>query len=219
MKRNFLFSGMVVLAGLALLMMSPVAHAASLRCTGADGKTACTAAQVADIQSGLATGKRMHKPLLMDVDSVSLGSDGMLVCRKAGGGMCTDQQLDAIVSLSSSTNSPEGAIHITKEIDKSSPMLMDKAAMSTSAGLRCAGADGKSACTAQQVSELNDMITTGKRMHTPFLTDVGSVSLGSNGSLVCRKSGGEVCDDGNLNAIVSLASSKKDYVGHVSLLK
>jgi len=123
MKRNFLFSGIIVLAGLALLIMSPAAHAASLRCTGADGKTACTAAQLQDLQTGLSSGKRMHKPLLMDVDSVSLGSNGMLVCRKAGGGMCSDDQLDAIVSLSKTTKSSGGAITITKTQDMSSPSM------------------------------------------------------------------------------------------------
>jgi hypothetical protein len=123
MKKSFLLPA-IVLVGAGILTMGQAAHAARLKCTGADGKTACTASQVADLNAGIASGKRMHQPLVMDVDSVSLGKNGMLVCRKAGGGMCTDDQIDAIVSLASTTKSSSTPFHVTRTVDSASPMLM-----------------------------------------------------------------------------------------------
>jgi hypothetical protein len=66
-----------------------------LACRSADGQSACSAAQVRDLNSGMSSGKRQHKPLMM-VDSVSLSSDGMLTCKQTDGTACTDEQLQAV---------------------------------------------------------------------------------------------------------------------------
>lgn len=123
MKRS-MFLPALLLAAVAFLSVSQIANAASLRCVGADGKTACTAAQFSDLQTGLATGKRMHKPLLMDVESISEGKDGTIVCRKAGGEQCDDKIVDAIVQLGSSTKPTAAPFHVVKTTDSASPNLM-----------------------------------------------------------------------------------------------
>jgi hypothetical protein len=114
-----------LLVGLGLLAMAPVAKAAGLRCTAADGKSACTAAQVADINTGIMTGKRQHKPFLVDVESVSLGANGALDCKQTNGSVCTAEQLSAIVDFAMSTHSHGGKadIQVTKTVDKASPQL------------------------------------------------------------------------------------------------
>jgi hypothetical protein len=104
---------------------SPPASAASsatLTCTGADGASACTAQQVRDLNSGLASGKRMHKPFLADIESLTLRkAGGGLTCTQTDGSACTDDQLSAVIELASTLNSSDGAIHITKTWDSSSP--------------------------------------------------------------------------------------------------
>ena len=89
----------------ATMSPSSVAATSTLRCTGADGKSACTEAQARDIATGLATGKRMHKPYLVDVESVSLGANGTLDCKQTNGSVCTDEQISAIVDFTMSTHS------------------------------------------------------------------------------------------------------------------
>ena len=121
MKRSIVLPAILLLAGMAFLAMGQSASAAGLKCAGAGGKSACTAAQIASLNAGIASGKRMHKPFVMDIDSVSAGANGTLVCRKAGGGMCTEQQIDALVEQSKTISSE---IIITKTRDMSSPSLM-----------------------------------------------------------------------------------------------
>ena len=89
----------------ATMAPSSVATKSTLRCTGADGKSACTEAQARDIATGLATGKRMHKPYLVDVESVSQGANGTLDCKQTNGSVCTDEQISAIVDFTMSTHS------------------------------------------------------------------------------------------------------------------
>ena len=113
---------MFLLAGLFSLAIGPSASAASLKCTGADGATACSAQQVSALNQGISAGKRMHKPFLLTVKGVTQGANGSLVCSQDNGSACTDQQLDAIVGLAPSTHSSDGEIRIVKEMDKSSPM-------------------------------------------------------------------------------------------------
>jgi hypothetical protein len=113
---------MVLLAGSALLAIHQPAFAASLKCTGADGKTACSMQQVNTLNQGVVTGRRMHKPFLADVKGVTQGPNGTLVCTQMNGAACTDQQLDAIVQLAPTTHSSDGEIRIFKEIDKASPL-------------------------------------------------------------------------------------------------
>lgn len=98
------------------------AHAAGLKCSGADGKSACTANQVAALNQGVASGRRMHDPLLLTVKGVTQGKNGMLQCTQTNGSACSDDQLSAIVKLAGSTHSPDGEIHITKTVDSASPM-------------------------------------------------------------------------------------------------
>jgi hypothetical protein len=95
---------------------------AALKCTGADGVSACTKQQVYDLNSGLATGKRMHKPYLAEIEGLTMRkAGGGLTCTQTDGSACTDDQLDAIIELASTTNSSDGAIVITKTWDSSSP--------------------------------------------------------------------------------------------------
>jgi hypothetical protein len=94
---------------------------AALKCTGAGGTSDCTAQQVADLNVGITSGKRRHQPFLMNVKGVTQGKNGTLVCTQDNGSACTDDQLSAIISLASTTNSSGGAIVITKPWDSSSP--------------------------------------------------------------------------------------------------
>ena len=120
MKRHAMMAATALLIGLGFLAMAPTARAAGLRCTGADGKTACSAAQVADINTGIMTGKRQHKPFLVDVESVSLGQNGALDCKQTNGSVCTADQLSAGIAASSQSG---GGIHVMKVVDKASPQL------------------------------------------------------------------------------------------------
>jgi hypothetical protein len=66
------------------------------KCTGPDGKTACTAAHVKQLNEGMATGRRQHQPL-ETVKSVSLAKpDVTLACTQNDGTACTAEQLDAL---------------------------------------------------------------------------------------------------------------------------
>ena len=121
MKRSTLVAAAALLIGLGMLAMTPTAKAAGLKCASADGKSACTTAQVADLNSGILVGRRMHKPLVM-VKEVTLGPNGTLQCTQTNGSACTDDQLSAVMAVAASTHSAAGEIRITKSIDKSSPM-------------------------------------------------------------------------------------------------
>ena len=74
--------------------------AMTIKCKGPDGK-ACTSANVSEIMSGIASGKRIHKPLaIAEVKSVSLaGADGSLTCTQNNGQPCTEDQVKAIESV------------------------------------------------------------------------------------------------------------------------
>lgn len=119
MKQSVKTAATVLVVGLGLLSMGQVARAAGLKCQGADGKSACTAAQVADVNLGIATGRRMHKPLTM-VKEVDLASNGTLRCTQTNGSACTEEQLDAVVAVAASTHSSHGAFQIMKTTDKAS---------------------------------------------------------------------------------------------------
>jgi hypothetical protein len=68
------------------------------KCKGPDG-AACTDAQVKDLASGLASGKRIYKPLAT-VRNVSLASsDGTLKCEQNDGKPCTEDQVKALSEL------------------------------------------------------------------------------------------------------------------------
>lgn len=68
------------------------------KCKGPDG-AACTDAQVKDLASGFASGKRIHKPLAT-VRNVSLASsDGTLKCEQNDGKPCTEDQVKALNEL------------------------------------------------------------------------------------------------------------------------
>lgn len=120
MKRIVNALAIVLMIGLAM-QGAGFAAAAALKCAGANGKSACTAQQVADLNAGITSGKRMHKPFLMDVKGVTQGKGGTLVCVQDNGSACTDQQLSAVISLAATTKSSDGAIQITKTQDMSSP--------------------------------------------------------------------------------------------------
>jgi len=122
MKRSALVAATALLVGLGFLVMAPQAKAAGLKCMGADGKTACSAAQVADLNQGITSGKRMHKPLTM-VKEVTLGPNGTLQCTQTNGSACTDDQLSAIMAVAAATHSSGGSIQVMKTTDKASPML------------------------------------------------------------------------------------------------
>lgn len=140
MKRIGIALALVLLFGSALQVMgqakagskvTPTAppaatsSGAALKCTGADGMSACTAQQVNDLNAGIAAGKRMHKPFLMSVQSLTMRkAGGGLTCMQDNGSACTDDQLSAIISLASTIHSSGGAMVITKTWDSSSPKLM-----------------------------------------------------------------------------------------------
>ena len=120
MRQNISTAATALLLAVGLLAMGQPARAAGLKCTGPDGKSSCTAQQVADLNQGIASGKRMHKPLVM-VKGVTLGPNGSLMCTQTNGVACTDDQLSAIMSLAPSTHSASGTIHIVREVDRASP--------------------------------------------------------------------------------------------------
>jgi len=79
-----------------------VAVAAVAKCKGPSG-AACTGAQVDEIVHGLASGRRVWKPLAT-VKNVSLGgSDGTLKCEQNDGAPCTAEQLQALGELAAKT--------------------------------------------------------------------------------------------------------------------
>ena len=120
MKRSAVMAATALLVGLGMLVTASTARAAGLKCTAADGKTACSAAQVRDINTGIMTGKRQHKPFLMDVESVSLGVNGALDCKQINGSVCTADQLSAVIAASKQSG---GGIQVMKVVDKASPQL------------------------------------------------------------------------------------------------
>jgi len=121
MKHNAVNATMVLLVGAGILTMGQAAHAAGLTCTGADGKSACTAEHVAAVNDQIVTGKRMHKPALMDVKGVTQGKNGMLVCTQNNGNECSSDQIDAIVAACASGK--HISFTITKTMDSTSPKM------------------------------------------------------------------------------------------------
>jgi hypothetical protein len=212
------------------------ASSATLTCTSADGSSACTDQQVADVNQGILTGRRMHKPFLMTVKGVTQGSiKGTLECTQDDGSGCSDDQLSAIISLASTTHSSDGEIVIMKEVDKASPMLavrkaggdqpsvmlaVRKAGGQPLAALTCTGADGTSACTDQQVTDLNQGLASGKRRHQPLLMNVEGVTQGTTaGTLVCTQTDGSACTDDQVSEIISLASIVKSSDGTIHITR
>jgi hypothetical protein len=105
MKRILIATAVALVAALQMMGQSapkegkapPAAAAAPLaKCTGPDGKTACTAAHVNQLNDGIVTGRRVYKPLEA-VKAVSLASsDGTMKCEQNNGTACTTEQLDAL---------------------------------------------------------------------------------------------------------------------------
>jgi hypothetical protein len=95
---------------------------AGLKCTGSDSASACTAAQVADLNHGILVGRRVHQTLAM-VQGVSQGSNGQLKCTQTNGSACTDAQLSAVIGVAgeSQTGSAGVEFHVTRSIDRASP--------------------------------------------------------------------------------------------------
>ncbi len=107
---------------------APVAapSTAGLKCTGDDG-SACSPAQVADLNSGILVGRRQHEPLRL-VQAVSQGPNGQLKCTQTNGSACTDAQLSAVIEVAEETaaasktkNKGGGGFHVMKSIDVASP--------------------------------------------------------------------------------------------------
>ncbi len=94
-----------------------------IKCMAGAEKSACTAADVQDMNRIVVTGRRMHKPLAM-IGSVQLaGPDGTLTCTQTSGAPCTDEQTaalrDYIAAQSSGASRP---FFIVREVDKSTPL-------------------------------------------------------------------------------------------------
>ena len=96
--------------------------AAGLKCTGSDGASACTAAQVADLNSGILVGRRQHEPLRL-VQAVTQAANGQLKCTQTNGSACTDAQLSAVIEVAgeNQTKSTSGEIRIVREVDRATP--------------------------------------------------------------------------------------------------
>jgi hypothetical protein len=109
-------------AGQAAAASVAAPSTAGLKCTGADGATACTAAQVSDLNHGILVGRRMHQPLAM-VQGVTQGSNGQLKCTQTNGSACTDAQLSAVIEVAgeNQTKSTSGEIRIVREVDRATP--------------------------------------------------------------------------------------------------
>jgi len=71
--------------------------------------------------------------------------------------------------------------------------------------LRCTSSDGSSACTADQVAELNRGIGSSRRQRKP-LSMVQYLDLEPNGWLKCSQMDGSACTDEQLSAVISVAS-------------
>jgi hypothetical protein len=102
------------------------ASMAGLKCTGDDG-SACSPAQVADLNSGILVGRRQHEPLRL-VQAVSQGPNGQLKCTQTNGSACTDAQLSTVIEVAEETaaasktkNKGGGGFHVMKSIDVASP--------------------------------------------------------------------------------------------------
>ena len=71
--------------------------------------------------------------------------------------------------------------------------------------LRCTSSDGSSACTADQVAELNRGIVSSRRQRKP-LSMVQYLDLEPNGWLKCSQMDGSACTDEQLSAVIAVAS-------------
>jgi hypothetical protein len=214
---------------------SAAASGGGLACTGADGSTACTNQQVYDLNQGILVGRRMHKPMLANVKGVTQGSGGTVECTQDDGSACTDEQVSAVMSVASTTHSSDGEIRIMKEADAASPLMMRKAGGDQNAGvmlamrkagerpmaaLKCTGEDGSTACTDQQVADVNRGIATGRRRHEPMLMNVKGVTQGGmKGSIVCTQDDGSACTDDQVSAVISVASSTRSSHATIRIVR
>lgn len=75
---------------------------ATIQCTRADGKP-CNSGDVAEIAQGMATGRRVHKPFLAEIKSVTGNPDGTLVCTQNNGQPCNQDQVKALDEVAAAT--------------------------------------------------------------------------------------------------------------------
>ncbi len=83
--------------------------------------------------------------------------------------------------------------------------VSDPMASDTMTLLRCTSSDGSSACTADQVADLNRGIVSSRRQRKP-LSMVQYLDLEPNGWLKCSQMDGSACTDEQLSAVISVAS-------------
>lgn len=89
---------------------------ATLTCRKAGGSS-CTASDVRDLNTGLASGRRMHEPLAAIQDLKLTGTNGAISCTQTSGAACTDDQIAALKAFAAE----KGGFTVSKMIDKSSP--------------------------------------------------------------------------------------------------
>ena len=133
MRRNLtIASAVLAMVAIPLVAQSkaktggPGATASSghgIKCMAGAEKSACTAADVQDINRMVVTGRRMHKPIAM-IGSVQLGGpDGTLTCSQTSGAPCTDEQTAALRDyVAGQSGSASRPFFIVREVDKSSPL-------------------------------------------------------------------------------------------------
>jgi hypothetical protein len=166
---------------------------------------------------------------------VTQGSGGTVECTQVDGSACTDEQLSAVISVAGSTHSSDGAIRVVRETDQASPLMMRKAGGDQNASvmlavrkaggqvdaaMKCTGGDGSTACTDEQVADLNQGILTGRRMHEPLLMNVKGVTQGGmKGSIVCTQDDGSACTDDQVSAVISVGSSTRSSHGTIRIVR
>lgn len=174
-----------------------------------DDWSTCSAAQVRDLNSGIMSGKRQHKPLSM-VDSVSLSSDGSLDCKQTSGEACTADQVQAIIDLSSQSG---GSVVVVRKIDMASPNLVTMPVGSSTEKVR--GTSGSDTVGKSPPAASNDL------RESPTLPSRPKSSSGIiHRDLACRNVDGQsTCTQEQLDELLKEMASSKNYVGHVTLIK
>ncbi len=83
--------------------------------------------------------------------------------------------------------------------------VSDPMASNSTTLLRCTSSEGSSACTADQVAELNRGIVSSRKQRKP-LSMVQYLDLEPNGWLKCSQMDGSACTDEQLSSVIAVAA-------------
>ncbi len=87
-----------------------------LRCTSGDGSSTCTAEQVAGLNRGIVSSRKQRKPLAM-VQDLDLEPNGWLKCSQMDGSACTNEQLSAVIAVSTEVQGRSESFRLSRQVD------------------------------------------------------------------------------------------------------